>query len=414
VGAREPIAVTGLGVVSAFGLGRAAFVRGLASGESAFGPLTLFPSEGFRASRVAELRERLPPAPLPGRLARRLSRCDRLGLAAALEAAADARLEALSRERIGIVLGAGAGGMLEAEEYFEGYWKAQAGGGAAGDPRGAHVLASQLPNATTDWVALALGLEGPRSTIATACSSSASAIGYAADLLAAGRADAVLAGGAEALSRVTLAGFNALRAIDPAGPRPFDTKRAGMGLGEGAAVLVLERLSSARARGARVRALVLGWGLGADAFHMTNPHPEGEGALRAMRLACEDAGVSPGAIDHVNAHGTATPANDLAEALAIRRLIGAAREPSVAVCSVKGALGHTLGAAGAVEAAAVVVAAEEGFVPPTAGLADPDPACGALDMVRGEARRRPVALAISSSFAFGGNDAALVIACAPS
>jgi 3-oxoacyl-[acyl-carrier-protein] synthase II len=405
---REPIAVTGLGVVTALGLGRAAFAAGLREGRRGFGPLTRFPAGGFRASLVAEVRDPLPPPPLERRLARRLSRCDRLALAAALEAAADAGPEfaSLPRERLAVVLGAGAGGTFEAEGYFAARLR-----GARGRERGRpRALVSQLPYAATDWVALALGAEGEKATVATACSSSATAIGRACDLLRAGRADAVLAGGAEALCRVTLGGFNALRAIDPRGPRPFDAGRTGMGLGEGAAALVLERLADARRRGARVRALVLGCGMSADAHHMTNPHPEGAGALRAMRAACADAGVDPAAIDHVNAHGTATPANDGAEALAIRRLVGEGREACVAVTSTKGALGHALGAAGAIEAAAVVVSIEEGFVPPTVGLETPDPACGALDLVRGAARARPVRLALSNSFAFGGNNTALVLA----
>ncbi len=396
---RTPIAITGLGVVTAIGAGRVAFARGLRSGACGFGELTLFSSAGYRASRVAEVRGPLPEGP------RGASRCDRLALAAAVEAWADAAADGFPRDRVGLVFGAGAGGLLEAEAYFERRWKGRR-------PGSARALAAQMPSAAGDTVAAALGVEGPRATVATACSSSAAAIGCAADLLLSGQADVALAGGAEALSRVTLAGFNALRAIDPVAPRPFDAARAGMGLGEGAAVLVLERLADARARGARVRALLLGCGMSQDAFHMTNPHPEGRGVFAAMAAALADAGIEAARIDHVNAHGTATPANDPAEALAIRRLVGAEREGAVAVCSTKGALGHTLGAAGAIEAAAVVVAIEEGFVPPTVGLERPDPACGGLDMVRGAARPRAVRLALSNSFAFGGNNAALVFACA--
>jgi 3-oxoacyl-[acyl-carrier-protein] synthase II len=398
-----PIAVTGLGAVSALGIGRARLAAGLRAGACGFGALTRFPAEGFRASGVAELREPLPP-PAAGAGRRGLSRCDRLAIEAAREAAADARLEEIDPARVAVIFGAGAGGTLEAEEYFLERWR--------GARRAARPLAAQLPSAAGDAVALLLGARGPRATLATACSSSAHAIGLALDLLRARRADAVVAGGAEAICRTTLAGFNALRAIDPRGPRPFDRARAGMGLGEGAAVLVLERLGEARARGVRARALLLGYGGSADAFHMTNPHPEGRGALAAMGAALADAGLAAEAIDHVNAHGTGTPANDAAEARAIRALVGPAREGEVAVCSVKGALGHTLGAAGAVEAAAVVAAIEEGFVPPTVGLEEPDEACGALAMVRGEALARPVRVALSTSFAFGGNDAALVFAAA--
>lgn len=399
---RAPIAVTGLGVVCAFGAGRAAFVAGLRAGRCGFGPLTLFSGEGYRATRVAEA-----PPPLARERTKDLSRCDRLALLAAAEAIADAGgPPSVDPRRVAVVFGAGAGGMLEAEDYFLRRWRGERAWGQA--------LATQLPSASGDAVARRLGARGPRETVATACSSSATAIGRAADLLATGRADVAFAGGAEALSRVTLAGFNALRAIDPEGCRPFDRARAGMGLGEGAAVLVLERLEDARARGARVRALFLGYGISADAFHMTNPHPEGRGALAAMRGALADAGLPPEAVDHVNAHGTGTPANDAAEARAIRALVGERRAGEVAVASVKGALGHTLGAAGAVEAAAAIVALEEGFVPPTVGLCEPDAACGPLLMPRGRALERRLRVVLSNSFAFGGNDTALVLACASS
>jgi 3-oxoacyl-[acyl-carrier-protein] synthase II len=263
------------------------------------------------------------------------------------------------------------------------------------------------PASVTDLVARRLGIVGPRTTIMTACSSSATAIGRAADLVRLGRVAVALAGGAEGLCRLTYAGFNALRAVSPEPCRPFDAERKGLSLGEGAAVLVLEEEMHARARGAEVLGFLAGWGMTADAHHMTAPHPEGDGAARAMLAALADAELAPEAIDYVNAHGTATPHNDAAEVLALRRVFGerAARLP---VSSTKSMVGHTLGAAGAVEAVASLCALRGGYVPPTMGLERPDPAFGALDFVPGAAREARVGAVLSSSFAFGGNNTVLV------
>ena len=220
----------------------------------------------------------------------------------------------------------------------------------------------------------------------TACSSSATAIGYAADRIRLGHVDVALAGGAEGLTRLTYAGFGCLRATAPGDEpcRPFDAERKGLTLGEGAAVLVLEDYERARARGATILAVVAGWGITADAHHMTAPHPEGEGAARAMRMALDDAKLSADAIGYVNAHGTGTPHNDAAETLAIKRVLGA-RAPSVPVSSIKSMVGHTLGAAGAIEAVASVLSLARGFLPPTVHLRTPDPAFG-LDYIPGAAR----------------------------
>jgi 3-oxoacyl-[acyl-carrier-protein] synthase II len=239
----------------------------------------------------------------------------------------------------------------------------------------------------------------------TACSSSATAIGYAGDRIRLGHVEVALAGGAEGLCRLTYAGFNCLRATSTEKCRPFDAERKGLNLGEGAAVLVLESEERARARGATILAYLAGYGITADAYHMTTPLPDGEGAARAMRAALDDASLVPERVDYVNAHGTATPHNDAAETAAIKSVLGA-RAPSVPVSSIKSMVGHTLGAAGAIEAVASVLTLARGFIPPTVNLRTPDPAFG-LDYVPGQAREKACQVVLSNSFAFGGNNTSL-------
>jgi 3-oxoacyl-[acyl-carrier-protein] synthase II len=392
------VAVTGLGVVSALGPDTATFEAGLRAGRSGIAPLTLFDTTGFRAKLAAQAPDPTTPANLdrPERL-QTASRPDRFGLQAAFEAIADAGLHAHSLRGAALVFGTGTGGLPSTEEYVK------AGGGPP------ELLVPHQPASVTDLVARHLGVHGPRTTIMTACSSSATAIGYAADRIRLGHVDVALAGGAEGLTRLTYAGFGCLRATAPGDEpcRPFDVDRKGLTLGEGAAVLVLEELEHARARGAEVLAIVAGWGITADAHHMTAPHPEGEGAARAMTMALEDAGVAAEAIGYVNAHGTGTPQNDAAETRALKSVLGA-RAESVPVSSIKSMVGHTLGAAGAIEAAAAVLSLQHGFLPPTVHLRNPDPAFG-LDFIPGAAREAQVAAVMSNSFAFGGNNTVLVL-----
>jgi 3-oxoacyl-[acyl-carrier-protein] synthase II len=390
------VAVTGIGVVSALGPDAKSFAAGLRAGRSGIAPLTLFDPAGFRARLAAQAPEPTPPL-LPEQLAT-ASRPDRFGLQAAFEAVAHAGLDAADLDRAALVFGTGTGGLPTTEEYVR----------AAGGP--AELLVPHQPASVTDLVARHLGIHGPRSTIMTACSSSATAIGWASDRIRLGHVDVALAGGAEGLTRLTYAGFGCLRATAPGDEpcRPFDAERKGLTLGEGAAVLVLEELERARARGATVLAIVAGWGITADAHHMTAPHPEGEGAARAMRMALEDAGLRPEQIGYVNAHGTGTPHNDAAETLALKSVLGA-RAAAVPVSSIKSMVGHTLGAAGAIEAVASVLTLAEGFVPPTVHLRTPDPTFG-LDYVPGStARPLAVEALLSNSFAFGGNNTVLAL-----
>jgi len=389
------VAVTGLGAVTALGRDVRAFDEGLRAGRSGVAPVTLFDVEGFRTQLGAQCPELAPPVgedPFAG-----ASRPDRFGLQATFEAIGQAGLAARDLEKAALLFGTGTGGAAITEVYFRRF--------AAGEQPPAAMLVAHQPASVTDLVARHAGVRGPRSTIMTACSSSATAIGYAADRIRLGHVDVAIAGGAEGLCRLTFAGFNCLRATSPEPCRPFDAERKGLTLGEGAGVLVLESEEHVRARGATVLAWLAGWGMTADAHHMTAPHPDGDGAARAMQAALADAGLGADAVGYVNAHGTATPHNDAAETAAIKTVLGA-RAPSVPVSSIKSMVGHTLGAAGAIEAVASVLTLRGGFVPPTVNLRTPDPAFG-LDFVPGAARAVDVDVVLSNSFAFGGNNTSL-------
>jgi 3-oxoacyl-[acyl-carrier-protein] synthase II len=258
-------------------------------------------------------------------------------------------------------------------------------------------------------VAQRLGVLGPRVTVSTACSSGALAIAAAAGVVARGEAPVAIALGVDSLCRLTYAGFDALQALDPSPCRPFDAERRGLSLGEGAGAIVLERVDHARARGATIRALLLGTGVSADAHHVTAPHPEGAGAFAALRSALEAANVEPDAVDYVNAHGSGTKHNDEAEVAALRATFGA-RVARLPISSSKSQLGHCLAAAGALEAVVTVTALAEGILPATVTLQKPDPAWGELDLVPSAGRRARLGIAVSSSYGFGGHNVTLVLA----
>jgi 3-oxoacyl-[acyl-carrier-protein] synthase II len=391
------VAVTGLGVVTALGPDLSSFRDNLFAGRTGIRPVSLFSTEGVRTHLGAEVGPvRLPPDLDPALIAN-VSRADRFGLAAAFEAVRDSRLAAAELARAALLFGTGAGGAQNTEDFIVER--------RAGKSPPVSALVPHQSSSVTDLVGRALGVHGPRSTIMTACSSSATAIGYAADRVRLGHVDVAIAGGAEGLCRLTYLGFNALRAASAELCRPFDRDRKGLNLGEGAAVLILEDYEHARARGAKIYALVAGYGITADAYHMTAPHPEGEGAARAMSAALADAGLSPEQVGHINAHGTATPHNDAAESRAIRTVFGA-HAGALCVSSIKSMVGHTLGAAGAIEAVASCLTLADSRVPPTVNLENPDPVFE-LDFVRDESRALELEALISNSFAFGGNNTAL-------
>ena len=389
------VVITGVGAVTALGAGARALDEGLRAGRSGARAITLFDTTPFRTRIGMQAPE--PSPPVDEKELHLASRPDRFGIQAAFEAVRDAGLATDEIARAACVFGTGTGGA----HLTDGYTRAVLfDGEAAADP---NLLRPHQPASVTDLVCRHLGIAGPRHTIMTACSSSATAIGWAADHVRLGRVEVALGGGADGLCMLTWAGFNALRATSPEPCRPFDKNRSGLNLGEGAAVVVLEEEERARRRGARIYGRLAGWGITADAHHMTAPHPEGDGAARAMLAALDDARLDASAIGYVNAHGTATPHNDAAEAAALKRVFGA-RAPSVPVSSTKSMVGHTLGAAGAVEAVASLLALAGGYLPPTANLVEPE---FGLDFIPGAAREARVDAILSSSFAFGGNNTVL-------
>ncbi|HEY2389259.1 MAG TPA: beta-ketoacyl-[acyl-carrier-protein] synthase family protein [Candidatus Binatia bacterium] len=398
------VVVTGLGTVNALAGSVHEFATALRAGTCAIGPVTVFDTTGYRSRIAAEVPHELAEAPSgPGAaLRRRLSRSDVFALRAAAEALADAGLPGdVAPERIGLALGGTTGGMLRGEASL----RARIQGTRDRYPSAA-VVGAPI-SASADVLADAFDVAGPRLSLSTACSSSANALGAALDWIALGRADVVVAGGTESLCRMTFAGFNALHALSLEPCRPFDRGRSGLSLGEGAAILVVESAEHAARRGARAHAELLAYGNSADAHHLTAPHPEGTGAILAMRRALERAGLEPDAIDYINAHGTGTPLNDAVEAAAIAAVFGDAA-PHLAVSSTKGAVGHTLGAAGAIEALATILALRDGFLPPTVNLDDPDPAC-LLDLVPRTSRPAALRYALSNSYGFGGNNTSVVL-----
>ncbi|MCC6128834.1 MAG: beta-ketoacyl-[acyl-carrier-protein] synthase family protein [Acidobacteria bacterium] len=389
------VVVTGLGAVSSLGQSLKETWDGLTAGRSGIAPITIFDASRFRTNLAAEVKQM--PSGFPPALTRRLSRSDLLGLAAAREALADSGL-LLEREdpsRVGVVLGGGVSGLLDSENYF-----ITLNSKGPRSARPSRVL-NHPPDQTTDRIAEHWGLHGPRATIATACSSSATSLGYASDLIRHGLADIVVTGGADSLARLTHGGFNALRAVDPEPCRPFDRRRKGLTIGEAAGILIFEAEDRARARGARIYARFLGYGVTSDAHHMTQPEPTGEAGARTLRACLASAGLAPEDVDYVNAHGTATQQNDPSETAALKRALGD-RARQIPVSSIKSLIGHCLCSAGAIEAVATVMTIVTGIVPPTIHYEEPDPDCD-LDYVPNQAREMKVRAALSNSFAFGGN-----------
>jgi len=397
---RRRVVVTGLGAVSSIGSSVSEFWPNLLAGVCGIRPVSLFDASAYRTQTAAEVSD-IPDGFLTAVDRRRMSRADRMGLVAANEAIAQSGLD-LSREdpaRIGVILGGGTSGLLDSEAFYE-IWL----NGGRGRP--SRVL-NHLPDAITDRIAQRFGLEGLKSTITTACSSAANAMGYAYDAIVGGLADAVVTGGSDVLARLTYGGFNSLRSVDPDPCRPFDRDRRGLSIGEAAGILVFEEEERARRRGAPILGEFLGYGVTSDAFHMTAPDPSGVAGARTIRAALDSAGRNPSDVDYVNAHGTATPQNDSAETAALKVALGE-RAREIPVSSIKSMIGHCLCASGAIEAVATVMTVRERKIPPTIHYENPDPACD-LDYVPNEAREGAVTLALSNSFAFGGNSSVVVI-----
>ena len=384
------IAVSGVGLVSALGQTATETFRALMTGQRGIGPLQLFEPGEVRSRQVGEVRGLSVADIAPRDQLEQFSRTDAMAVAAAREAVSQALLP--SGARVGVVLGGTTGGMFETESVLSSPELAEIA------PLRARDLVSYPLSASLDRVAEAVGGATITRSICSACSGGAIALVQAATWLARGEVDFVLAGGADGLCRLTVLGFNALGATDPAPCRPFDRKRAGLNLGEGAAVLVLERETTALARGAQVLAWLDGFAVGAEAHHITHPEPTGARASQLLRLAMQRAGLARGDVGYVNAHGTGTQQNDAMEARALLEVFGS--DAPTWVSSSKAQLGHTLGASGAVEAALTVLALARGQVLPTAGLVEPE--LLGLRHVGAQGRTERLDAALSSSFGFGG------------
>jgi len=395
------VLITGLGAVTALAPNAAGTWNKLISGVCGISAIDLFDTSGYRVRIGAQVTNFKPPLLcVSSRQLRRLSRCDRFGLSATEEAFRDAKinLSAENRERIGICLGGGAGGVLLAEKYRRKIFQ--------GQQAKPSMLLPFATCSTADCIASAYNISGPRSTIATACSSSATAIGYAADIIRQGRADLMVTGGSESLCELTFGGFNAMRLLDNNPCKPFDRGRNGLSLGEGAAILILEESNRALMRKAEVYGELMGYAITGDAHHMTSPAPDGRGAASAMQKALERCNLKPAQVDYINAHGTGTLINDAAETNAIKKVF-ADHAYKIPVSSVKSMVGHCLGAAGALEAFATVLTVKHSVIPPTISYETSDPECD-LDFVPNKARPQSVTYAMSNSFAFGGNNTTLV------
>ena len=404
------IVVTGLGVAAPLGIGVDAFWRRMCAGESGVG-LVHGLDIGDAAVRIAaQVPEFVPQDYMDAKEARRLSRASQLAIAAARMAVADAHLVITdeNRHRIGAMIADGSSSAFDTEQAVE---TIMTRGAAKVNP---FYITLSLPNMPSCQVSIQLGLTGFNTTIATACAASTQSIGEAAQVLLRGDADVILAGGSEApIAKLGLASFAAARALsmrndDPTrASRPFDANRDGFVLGEGAGVLVLERLSHAKKRGVPIIAEVLGYGSTSDAYHVTSPHPEGRGAIRAMQLALANAQLTIDDVDHINAHATSTHIGDIVETAAIKQVFGS-RAYQIPITASKSMIGHLTAAAGAVEAVATVLTLRDQIIPPTINLEQPDAQCD-LDYVPNVARKAQVRVALSNSFGFGGINAVIVL-----
>ena len=411
---RPRVFITGMGAMTPLGLGVDDFWAGLVAGRSGIGPLTLFDATGFPCRIGGEVRGFDARDHMDRKAARRMARFSQLAVAATRESVEDAGLDldAEDRSRIGVVLGNGNGGFPNVEEAAG---VLEAKGGMRIDP---FFLPRILPNMAAANVAMQFGLGGFNNTVVTACAAGTQAIGDASEVIRRGAADIMICGGTEAgFCSLGLSGFAVMRALstgrndDPAGAsRPFDADRDGFVPAEGAAIVVLESEAHARARGARLRAEVAGFGCSGDAYHLVAPDASGAGPVRAMQWAMEDAGVGPVEIDYVNAHGTSTPLNDVSETQAIKIALGESAG-IVPISSSKSMTGHSFGAAGAFETVATVRTLETGTIHPTINQQTPDPECD-LDYVPNVAREAAVRVALSNSFGFGGQNACLVFRAA--
>ena len=402
--------VTGLGAVTPLGNDPETYWKNLTAGESGAGPITMFDTSEFPVKFACEVKDFDPTEYVERRKARKMDRFAQMIIAAARQAEADSGIDvAAETDRVGVSVATGIGGL---QSFQDCAYTLKDRGADRVNPQSIPAL---IPNMGAAWVSMELGTRGPLTSQCTACAASNMAVGEGMDAIRLGRADVVLAGGTEAgITEVGIAGFGAMRALSrrndapERASRPFDAGRDGFVMGEAGAIVVLESLEHAQARGAKVYAEIVGYGLSSDAQHVTEPDPTGRHPARAIQMALDSAGVAAEEIDYVNAHGTSTPLGDASETRVIKLALGEEKAYKTPVSSTKGATGHCLGASGAIEAIACILAVRDGIVPPTINYEDPDPECD-LDYIPNESRKTDVRFALSNNFGFGGHNACLVI-----
>ena len=403
------VVVTGMGLVSALGIGTEDTWRNLLAGQSGVGPITQFDTTGFSATIAAEVKGFDPLLYIEKKEVKKMGRFIQFAMAAAQMAmeAASLAITPEVAERVGVFIGTGIGGFDVIEREHSAF--------LAGGPRkiSPFFIPASIANLAAGFVSIRWGAKGPNSATCTACSSSAHAVGDSCEIIRRGAADVMICGGTEAsITPMCVGGFASMRALSTRNDepqrasRPFDRDRDGFVVGEGAGILILEELGSALRRGAPIVAEVVGYGMSGDAFHITAPSEDGDGAMRVMRIALADAKVAPGQVYNINAHGTTTPFGDRLETLAIKKVFGehAAKLP---ISSTKSMTGHLLGGAGGLEAGITALALRDQVIPPTINYENPDPDCD-LDYVPNRARKAEMEYALSNSFGFGGTNAALV------
>lgn len=402
------VVVTGLGTVTPIGNTLADYWEGLLSGRNGIGPITLFDASRHDSRIAGEVKGFDPHEYMDRKEAKRMDRFAQFGVAASKQALTDAGfvINDLNAEQVGVMIGTGIGGLKVMEDQQEVYL-------TRGPERcSPFMVPMMIANMAAGLTAIQIGAKGPNSCPVTACAAGSNAVGDAFRLVQRGYAQAMICGGAEAaVTPLAYAGFAAARALstrndDPTHAcRPFDRDRDGFVMGEGAGILLLEELEHALSRGAKIYAEIVGYGMTCDAYHITSPSPNGEGASRAMQLAMKDARLTPDQVSYINAHGTSTPANDSTETAAIKTALGD-HARKVVISSTKSMTGHLLGGSGGIEAVAAVMAVANDRVPPTINLANPDPACD-LDYIPNESRSLQVEVALSNSFGFGGHNVTL-------
>ncbi len=406
---KRRVVVTGLGLVTPNGIGVETAWKNICEGKSGIGPITRFDTNGFETKIAAEVKDFHPEQYIEKKEIKKMDLFIQYALAATKEALEDAKLRITPEncERIGVIVGTGLGGLPNIEKFHQILMER---GPSRVSP---FFIPMVIANLASGHIAIQFGAKGPNTCIVTACATGAHCIGDAFRAIRYGDADAIIAGGTEAnITPLCVSGFNAMKALSTRNDepqkacRPFEKNRDGFVIGEGAGILILEELEFALRRKAKIYAELIGFGYTGDAYHITAPPPDGEGAARCMKMAIRDAGLTPEEVDYINAHGTSTPLNDVTETIAIKTVFGE-HAKKIPISATKSMTGHLLGAAGSTEAIFTILSIRDGILPPTINYEEPDPECD-LDYVPNQARRQKIRVGMSNAFGFGGTNATLI------